>query len=87
MVNLQAIMLRLCEPFMDAHYTKVRSPLSHILLCLRRRFQIDRIDTLYYAHSSRIDLKEETRINATSAEAEEWREQQQAKAAGTCTLP
>lgn len=31
---------------------------------------------------SRIDLKEETRINATAAEAEEWREQQQAQAAG-----
>ena len=37
--------------------------------------QIDRIDTLYYAHSSRIDLKEETRINATSNEAEEFRQQ------------
>ncbi|EPT05311.1 hypothetical protein FOMPIDRAFT_1045367 [Fomitopsis schrenkii] len=57
MVNLQAIMLRFCEPFMDANYTK-----------------IDRIDSAYYAHSSRIDLKEETRINATSDEAEQWRQ-------------
>ncbi|KAI0346029.1 hypothetical protein BDW22DRAFT_1353692 [Trametopsis cervina] len=65
MVNLQAIMLRLCEPFMDANYSK-----------------IDRIDPLYYARSNRIDLKEETRINATSSEAEEWREQQQAQVQG-----
>ncbi|KAI0697911.1 ubiquitin conjugation factor E4 [Cytidiella melzeri] len=65
MVNLQAIMLRLCEPFMDTHYTK-----------------IDRIDPLYYARTNRIDLKEETRINATQSEAEEWREQQQAQVKG-----
>ncbi|KAI0927144.1 hypothetical protein AcW1_007520 [Taiwanofungus camphoratus] len=56
MVNLQAIMFRFCEPFMDANYTK-----------------IDRIDPSYYAHSSRINLKDETRINATSDEAEQWR--------------
>lgn len=37
--------------------------------------QIDRIDPLYFAHSSRLDLKDETRINATSNEAEEWRKQ------------
>lgn len=35
--------------------------------------QIDRIDPSYYAHSSRINLKDETRINATSDEAEQWR--------------
>ncbi|KZT65802.1 hypothetical protein DAEQUDRAFT_746846 [Daedalea quercina L-15889] len=63
MVNLQAILLRFCEPFMDANYTK-----------------IDRIDSAYYAHSSRIDLKEETRINATSEEAEQWRQQTSATA-------
>jgi len=34
--------------------------------------QIDRIDPLYFAHSSRIDLKEETRIKATSDEASAW---------------
>ncbi|KAI9465596.1 ubiquitin elongating factor core-domain-containing protein [Lactarius psammicola] len=34
--------------------------------------KIDRIDPLYYAHTSRIDVKEETRINATSEEAAAW---------------
>ncbi|KAI0300378.1 ubiquitin elongating factor core-domain-containing protein [Russula brevipes] len=34
--------------------------------------KIDRIDPHYYAHSSRIDVKEETRINATSEEATQW---------------
>ncbi|KZT09134.1 uncharacterized protein LAESUDRAFT_801836 [Laetiporus sulphureus 93-53] len=37
--------------------------------------KVDRIDAAYYAHSSRISLKEETRINATSEEAEQWRQQ------------
>ena len=85
MVNLQAILLRFCEPFMDANYTKVR------FLPLRRSSravgagaeagptsQIDRIDPLYYARSDRLDLKEETRINATSGEAEEWWKESQA---------
>ncbi|KAK0464249.1 ubiquitin conjugation factor E4 [Desarmillaria tabescens] len=58
MVNLQTILLRFAEPFMDANYTKM-----------------DRIDSLYYAHSTRIDLQEETRIKATSNEANEWVEQ------------
>ncbi|TFK52628.1 hypothetical protein OE88DRAFT_1628311 [Heliocybe sulcata] len=58
MVNLQAILLRFAEPFMDAHYSK-----------------IDKIDPLYYAHSSRVDLKEETRVNATSEEAGKWEEE------------
>ncbi|CCL99711.1 uncharacterized protein FIBRA_01733 [Fibroporia radiculosa] len=57
MVNLQAILFRFCEPFMDANYTKM-----------------DRIDNTYYARSTRINLKEETRINATSEEAEQWRQ-------------
>ncbi|KAI9458816.1 ubiquitin elongating factor core-domain-containing protein [Russula earlei] len=34
--------------------------------------KIDRIDPHYYAHTSRIDIKEETRINATSDEAAQW---------------
>ncbi|KAG6909123.1 hypothetical protein DXG01_001875 [Tephrocybe rancida] len=55
MVNLQTILLRFAEPFMDANYSKM-----------------DRIDPLFYAQSSRIDLKEETRIKATSDEASEW---------------
>ncbi|KAG5648373.1 hypothetical protein DXG03_004945 [Asterophora parasitica] len=55
MMNIQTVLLRFAEPFMDANFTK-----------------IDRIDPLYYAHSSRIDLEEETRIKATSEEALEW---------------
>ncbi|KAJ6613305.1 ubiquitin elongating factor core-domain-containing protein [Mycena sp. CBHHK59/15] len=55
MVNLQSILLRFAEPFMDANYTKM-----------------DRIDPLFYARSNRIDLKEETRIKATSEEASAW---------------
>ena len=31
-----------------------------------------RIDPLYYARSSRINIKDETRIKATSEEALEW---------------
>lgn len=73
MVNLQAIMLRFCEPFMDANYTKVRLSLPSLGRETDNR-KIDRIDSAYYAHSSRIDLKEETRINATSDEAEQWRQ-------------
>ncbi|KII86779.1 hypothetical protein PLICRDRAFT_43444 [Plicaturopsis crispa FD-325 SS-3] len=61
MVNLQSVILRFAEPFMDAKYTK-----------------IDRIDPQYYAHSSRIDLKEETRIKSTSEEANAWAADNQA---------
>ncbi|KAJ6585038.1 ubiquitin elongating factor core-domain-containing protein [Mycena capillaripes] len=60
MVNLQSILLRFAEPFMDANYTKM-----------------DRIDPLFYARSNRIDLKDETRIKATSEEASQWAEEQQ----------
>ena len=36
---------------------------------------MDRIDPLYYAHSSRINVKEETRIKATTEEAQQWEEE------------
>ncbi|GLB45696.1 putative ubiquitin elongating factor core [Lyophyllum shimeji] len=55
MINLQSVLYRFAEPFMDAGYTK-----------------IDRIDPLFYARSSYIDLKNEARINATWEEAVEW---------------
>lgn len=58
MVNIQSILYRFAEPFMDANYTKM-----------------DRIDPLFYAQSSRIHLKEETRIKATSEEANQWSEE------------
>jgi ubiquitin conjugation factor E4 B len=38
---------------------------------------MDRIDPLYFAHSTRLDMKEETRIKATSDEATEWARQMQ----------
>lgn len=75
MVNLQAILFRFCEPFIDANYTKVCTRRTHAYTYLFIQLQIDRIDPLYFAHSSRIDLKDETRINATSNEAEEFRQQ------------
>ncbi|KAG6812561.1 hypothetical protein H0H92_002213 [Tricholoma furcatifolium] len=62
MTNLQTVLLRFAEPFMDAAYSKM-----------------DRIDPLFYARSSRIDLKEETRIKATSDEASEWETAQKQK--------
>ena len=37
--------------------------------------KLDRIDRHYYAHSSRVDLRDETRINATSDDANGWAEQ------------
>lgn len=37
---------------------------------------MDRIDPLFYTRSSRINLKDETRIKATSEEASEWEEKQ-----------
>lgn len=36
---------------------------------------MDRIDPLYYAGSSRIKLSDETRIKATSEEAQKWEEE------------
>ncbi|RDX42611.1 hypothetical protein OH76DRAFT_1410953 [Lentinus brumalis] len=60
-MNLQILLLQFCEPFMDAHYSK-----------------LDRIDPAYYAHSSRIDISDETRVNATNDEAEAWRKENEA---------
>ncbi|KAF7987086.1 hypothetical protein HWV62_255 [Athelia sp. TMB] len=65
MVNLQSILLRFAEPFMDAKYTK-----------------IDRIDTTYLAHAPKVDVKEETRIKATSDEAAQWVEENASSNAG-----
>lgn len=36
----------------------------------RARTQIDKIDPLYYRRSSRIDIKEDTKINATQQESD-----------------
>lgn len=37
-----------------------------------------KIDSAYYAHSSRLDLSEETRVNATNDEADKWRKENEA---------
>lgn len=44
---------------------------------------MDRIDPLFYAQSSRINLGEETRIKATSEEATKWEEENKSPN-GTC---
>ncbi|KAF7298968.1 U-box domain-containing protein [Mycena indigotica] len=57
--------------------------MQSVLLCFAENFidaryeKMDRIDPLFYARSPRIDLKEETRIKATSEEAAAWAEAQQ----------
>ena len=48
---------------------------------------MDRIDAAYYAHSSRIDLADETRVNATNDEAEEWRKQNEAASGRIFSVP
>jgi ubiquitin conjugation factor E4 B len=53
--NLNYVLLRLADPFMDAQYK-----------------QLDKIDLRYYERSSRISLKDVTRINATPPEIEDW---------------
>lgn len=55
MVNLQIILYKFADPFIDATYSKM-----------------DRVDPLFYIHSDRIELSDETRIKATSEEANEW---------------
>jgi ubiquitin conjugation factor E4 B len=62
MHNLNFVLLRLAEPFMDAGYN-----------------QLDKIDLHYYERSSRISLKDLTRINATPPEIEEWENGEDAK--------
>ncbi|KAF9454682.1 hypothetical protein P691DRAFT_804031 [Macrolepiota fuliginosa MF-IS2] len=57
MVNLQSVLYKFADPFIDATYSKM-----------------DRIDPLFYIHSNRVDITEETRIKATSEEAAEWAE-------------
>lgn len=76
MVNLQGVLLRFAEPFMDANYTKVHSLQAILPLLLNKLVQLGRIDPLFYARSSRINIKDETRIKATSEEASEWEEKQ-----------
>jgi ubiquitin conjugation factor E4 B len=75
MVNLQSVLLRFAEPFMDAKYSKVGLLLLNMDYSLISAVQMDRIDIQYFAHSSRINVKDETRIKATSDEASAWVEE------------
>lgn len=55
MVNVTVILDRLCEPFMDATFSK-----------------IDRIDIDYLRRSPRVDIKDETKINADQTTSDEF---------------
>jgi len=75
MVNLQSVLYKLADPFIDATYSKVSPPqlgVLFFLLMMHNRLKMDRVDSLFYIHSDRIDLSDETRIKSTSEEANEW---------------
>lgn len=55
MHNISAVLLDLCDPFMDVKATK-----------------IDKIDPNYFLTSSRLDIKEDTKINATQEQSDEY---------------
>ena len=57
MVNITVCLDQLCEPFMDASFSK-----------------IDRIDIDYLRRAPRIDIKEETKINADQSAADKFYE-------------
>lgn len=84
-LNVQSVLLRFAEPFMDSQYTKVLAPPSKLFQgerLSRAWAQMSKVDPLYFVRSARVDLKDETRINATAAESAEWA-QQHAPAADT----
>jgi ubiquitin conjugation factor E4 B len=74
MANWSSVLIRLAEPFMDAKYTKVGIVVSKRVISADSLFQLDKIDPQYYLHSSRINVKDETRIKANAQEIEEWQE-------------
>lgn len=68
---------------MDATYSKVIKLYSSCLLPAHWMMQLDRVDSLYLAKSTRIDVKEETRIKADAGEVGEWIKEVQAEG-GLC---
>ena len=72
MANWSSVLTRLAEPFMDASYTKVSMPASKQTILTDSLLQLDKIDSQYYLNSSRINVKDETRIKADAQEIEEW---------------
>lgn len=73
MANWSSVLTRLAEPFMDANYTKVSIVTSKRTVSTDSRLQLDKIDIQYYLNSSRINIKDETRIKADAQEIEEWK--------------
>ena len=55
MVNISSVLDQLCEPFMDARFSK-----------------IDRIDVDYLRRNPRVDISDETKINADQKTADEF---------------
>jgi ubiquitin conjugation factor E4 B len=55
MINVTTILDRLCEPFMDATFSK-----------------LDRIDVNYLRRNSRVDIEDETKLNADEATSKEF---------------
>ncbi|KAF2431845.1 putative ubiquitin fusion degradation protein UfdB [Tothia fuscella] len=55
MINVTAILDMLCEPFMDASFTKV-----------------DRIEVDYFRRSPRVNIQDETKINADQTTSDEF---------------
>jgi ubiquitin conjugation factor E4 B len=79
MLNLSAALLRLSEPFLDVKFSKVRFDHRGTRENPRRiphskPTQLERVDPLYYARSSRLDIAEETRLLADAPTAKAFRE-------------
>ncbi len=76
MLNMQSVLLRFAEPFMDANFTKASAVVGlwwwNVLLKFSRWSALILCTTV---HSSRIDLNDETRIKATSEEAQQWKDE------------
>lgn len=59
MINITTILDQLCEPFMDAQFSKM-----------------DRVDIEYLRRHPRVDIKEETKINADQGHSDEFYQQE-----------
>jgi len=80
MLNINAVLTKLCEPFMDASFSKVSisevSPYQIIpydMICsLLKHTQIDKIDIEYFRRQPRLDIHEETKINVDENQSNEY---------------
>lgn len=76
MVNLQAILLQLSSPFIDAQYTKVSaSSLLSTRQCLTSFRQLDKVDIDYFRKSGRFDMSDETRVHADAQAVKQFESQ------------